>query len=76
MSYRDKHEIMGKMKLDARKILDKYSYKELMTACDENIGPIELLECLRDIFLSIIEDWIQSNVNERERKHDMENINI
>ena len=76
MSYRDKHEIMGKMKLDARKILDKYSYKELMTACDENIGPIELLECLRDIFLSIIEDWIQSYVNERERKHDMENINI
>ena len=62
----NKLQLMNNMKLDARKILDKYSYNELMTACDENIGPSELVNCIQDVFLSIIEDWIQDYVNERE----------
>ena len=69
---RKKH--MTVLELEARIILNKYSYPQLNLACQENEGPPELLQCLRNIFLSIIEDWIQDYIIEREEIDEIDEI--
>jgi hypothetical protein len=60
--------VILRLELDARIVLDKYSYDELRLACEDGLGSLRLLNYLQIIFISIIEDWIQHYLNERQYK--------
>ena len=74
--YRKRKETMLEMQQEARKILDKFSHEEFMAAIDGDDAPNELIQCIRDINNSIIEDWIQDYYNEREMIHEMKMVNL
>ena len=68
----NKKKLYKQLKKEGKRILDKYSYEELMDASDNQIGEDELLKCLHTIFISIIEDWIQYYIETREDQHKSE----
>ena len=57
------------LKKEAKEVLDKYEYHEIINAAEQGIGSPVLLDYLHTIFISIIEDWIQDYVNKRKRKY-------
>ena len=65
----DKISLSKELKREAKIFLDKYSYEEIIEACEEANGEPVLMEYLHNIFVSIIEDWIQDYVDRRKRKH-------
>ena len=60
---------MTLMKTHASSILDTYSYTDLMLASDDGIGDEPILTCLRNVFTSPIEDWIQDYIDARRRRY-------
>ena len=71
-----KRQVMESMKLEAKNKLDNYSYEVLKEACEDSNGPPELMLILHEIFVSIIEDWIQEYLDSREILYNLENCNI
>ena len=65
----NKKKLYKKLKKEGRRILDKYSYEDLINASDNQVGEEELLKCLNDIFISIIQDWVQEYIDKRRKKY-------
>ena len=65
----DRVSLSRELKREAKIFLDRYSYEEIIEACECGNGEPVLMEYLHNIFVSIIEDWIQDYVDKRKRRH-------
>ncbi len=61
--------VSRELKGEAKIFLDRYSYEEIIDACECGKGEPVLMEYLHNIFVSIIEDWIQDYVDKRKRRY-------